>query len=236
VPYDSQRALDVAEKLMKFVNDEALKKSVELGKARGSFPNFKKSVYAKRVPALRNATRTTIAPTGTISIIAGCSSGIEPLFAVSFVRNVMEGTRLLETNSLFEETARKRGFYSSELMARIARKGSVQGLSEVPKDVQKIFVTALDIAPEWHVRVQAAFQKHTDNAVSKTVNLPQNASVEEVRNAYVLAWKLKCKGITVFRYGSKEQQVLTIEPARGEERVSADVEYSGGCPTPVCPV
>ncbi|NYZ77802.1 adenosylcobalamin-dependent ribonucleoside-diphosphate reductase [Candidatus Micrarchaeota archaeon] len=236
VPYDSQRALEVAEKLMKAVNEEAFKASVELGKKRGSFPNFRKSVYAKRVPALRNATRTTIAPTGTISIIAGCSSGIEPLFAVSFVRNVMEGTRLLETNALFVETARKRGFYSSGLMARIARKGSVQGLSEVPKDVQKIFVTALDVAPEWHVRVQAAFQKHTDNAVSKTVNLPQNASVDEVRNAYLLAWKLKCKGITVFRYGSKEQQVLTIEPARGEERVSADVEYSGGCPTPACPV
>ncbi len=236
VPYDSQRALAIAEKLMKFVNDEALKKSVELGKQRGSFPNFQKSVYAKRLPALRNATRTTIAPTGTISIIAGCSSGIEPLFAVSFVRNVLEGTRLLETNALFEETARKRGFYSSELMARIARKGSVHGLSEVPKDVQQLFVTALDISPEWHVRMQAAFQKHVDNSVSKTVNLPESASVEDVRNAFVLAWKLECKGITVFRYGSKEQQVLTIEPTRGEERVSADVEYAGGCPTPVCPV
>ncbi|MGB9659630.1 MAG: vitamin B12-dependent ribonucleotide reductase [Nitrososphaerales archaeon] len=241
IPYDSEEALMTAEKLMNFISKEAIQKSVELADERGSFPNFDGSLWQKRgYKAIRNSTVTTIAPTGTISIIAGCSSGIEPLFAVSFVRNVLEGTKLLEVNPIFEEIAKKRGFYSADLMMEIAKKGSVQEIDGVPEDVKRLFVTALDIEPEWHVRMQAAFQKYTDNAVSKTINLPHDASVEDVRDAYLLAYKLGCKGITVYRYGSKKEQVLYLGSVLGMEKgetleyVSADPEYSGGCPTPYC--
>jgi ribonucleoside-diphosphate reductase alpha chain len=189
---------------------------------------------------MRNATLTTIAPTGTISIIAGVTSGIEPLFAVSFVRDVMNGTRLLEVNPIFEATARTRGFYSRDLMMKIAKAGSIQTITEIPEDVRRVFVTALDIDPEWHVRMQAAFQRHVDNAVSKTVNLRQEASVEDVRKAFLLAYQLKCKGITVYRYGSKPEQVLNIgrtaERAYEEDYVRVDSEYAGGCPATFCPV
>jgi ribonucleoside-diphosphate reductase alpha chain len=186
---------------------------------------------------MRNATVTTIAPTGSISIIAGCSSGIEPIFAISFIRNVLGGTRLFETNPLFEIMAKERGFYSAELLEGIAKTGSAQKIEAIPEDVKKIFVTALDIQPEWHVRMQAAFQKYTDNAVSKTVNLPNEARVEDVRKVYELAWKLKCKGVTVFRYGSKPEQVLYIGEIKTKETkfVSAESEYAGGCPTKTCP-
>jgi ribonucleoside-diphosphate reductase alpha chain len=186
---------------------------------------------------MRNSTVTTIAPTGTISIIAGCSSGIEPLFAISFMRNVLSGTRLFETNPLFEIIAKERGFYSADLLEKIAKTGSVQNIDTVPEDVKRLFVTALDIAPEWHVRMQAAFQKYTDNAVSKTVNLPSEATVEKVREVYDLAWKLKCKGITVFRYGSKPEQVLYIGEIQTKEGkfVYAESEYAGGCPSITCP-
>ncbi|MEM2873789.1 MAG: vitamin B12-dependent ribonucleotide reductase [Nitrososphaerales archaeon] len=241
IPYDSKEALTMAEKLMSFISKEAIQKSVELADERGSFPNFDGSLWQKRgYKAIRNSTVTTIAPTGTISIIAGCSSGIEPIFAVSFVRNVLEGTKLLEVNPIFEEIAKKRGFYSADLMMEIAKKGSVQEIDGVPEDVKRLFVTALDIEPEWHVRMQAAFQKYTDNAVSKTINLPHDASVEDVRDAYLLAYKLGCKGITVYRYGSKREQVLYLGSVLGVEKgetleyVSADPEYSGGCPTPYC--
>jgi ribonucleoside-diphosphate reductase alpha chain len=237
IPYDSEEALALAEKVMKFVSDEATKKSVEIGKQRGTFPNFKGSIWEKRgYKTIRNSTVTTVAPTGTISIIAGCSGGIEPIFAVAFVRNVMEGTRLLETQPTFEELAKERGFYSRDLMLEIAKTGSIQKLEEVPEDVRRVFVTSLDIDPEWHVRMQAAFQKYVDNAVSKTVNLPPDATVEDVRRVYLLAYKLKCKGITVYRYGSKKEQVLYVGPLltkelATEKHVSADSEYSGGCPT-----
>jgi ribonucleoside-diphosphate reductase alpha chain len=237
VPYDSDGALKLAEKLMKFVTGEARKKSEKLGEEKGSFPNFDKSVWKDKYQAMRNATITTIAPTGSISIIAGCSSGIEPLFAVSFMRNVLEGTRLFETNPLFEIMAKKRGFYSGELLEEIARTGSVQGIEGVPEGVKRIFVTALDISPEWHVKIQAAFQKYTDNAVSKTVNLPQDAKVEDVEKVFRLAHQLKCKGITVYRYGSKPEQVLNIGEIKTEKKkfVSAESEYAGGCPTKTCP-
>jgi len=237
IPYNSKKALRLAEKIMKFVTDEARKKSVELGEERGSFPNFDKSVWKDKYHAMRNATVTTIAPTGSISIIAGCSSGIEPLFAVSFIRNVLGGTRLFEINALFERMAKERGFYSARLLEEIAKTGSVQGLSEVPEDVKKVFVTALDISPEWHVRMQAAFQKYTDNAVSKTVNMPFEAKVEDVQEVFELAWKLKCKGVTVFRYGSKPEQVLYIGEVKTKEKrfVAAESEYAGGCPTKTCP-
>jgi ribonucleoside-diphosphate reductase alpha chain len=237
VPYDSEEALELGEQVMKFIEEEAHKKSREIGEARGSFPNFEKSIWKDRYSAFRNATVTTVAPTGTISIIVGCSSGIEPLFAISFMRNVLGGARLFETNVLFEETAKARGFYSAKLLEEVARTGSVQKIAGVPDDVKRLFVTALDIDPVWHVKVQAAFQKSTDNAVSKTVNLPFEAKVEDVREIYDLAWQLKCKGVTVFRYGSKPEQVLYIGEIKTKEGkfVSAQSEYAGGCPTMNCP-
>jgi ribonucleoside-diphosphate reductase alpha chain len=236
-PYDSEEALKLGEQVMRFIREEAHKKSREIAEARGSFPNFEKSVWKERYGAFRNATVTTVAPTGTISIIAGCSSGIEPLFAVSFMRNVLGGSRLFETNALFEEIAKARGFYSAKLLEEIARTGSVQETAGVPDDVKRLFVTALDIDPVWHVKMQAAFQKFTDNAVSKTVNLPNEAKVEDVQKIYDLAWQLKCKGVTVFRYGSKPEQVLYIGEVKGKEGkfVSAQSEYAGGCPTQNCP-
>ncbi|MCP8312347.1 MAG: vitamin B12-dependent ribonucleotide reductase, partial [Candidatus Methylarchaceae archaeon HK02M1] len=185
IPYDSKEALTIAEKLMSFISKEAIEKSRELAEERGSFPNFDGSLWERKgYRMLRNASVTTIAPTGSISIIAGCSSGIEPLFAISFVRNVLEGTKLLEVNPTFEEIARKKGFYSEDLMMKIAKKGSIEDIEGIPEDVRRVFVTALDIEPEWHIRMQAAFQKYTDNAVSKTINLPHDATVEDVRNAY----------------------------------------------------
>jgi len=218
IPYNSEKALEMAERVMSFIQEEAKKASIQLGMERGSFPNFKGSIYDGKYEAMRNATVTTIAPTGSISIIAGCSSGIEPLFAISFIRNVLDkDDKLHETNPYFEEIAREMGFYSEELMNKIAENnGSVQGLEEVPEEVQRVFVTALDISPEWHVRMQAAFQKYVDNATSKTINLPENATVDDVRNAYLLAYELKCKGITVYRYGSRPEQVLTTKEERKE--------------------
>jgi ribonucleoside-diphosphate reductase alpha chain len=237
VPYDSEEALKLAEQVMQFVTEKARKKSVELGEEKGSFPNFDKSVLKDKYANMRNATITTIAPTGSISIIAGCSSGIEPLFAISFMRKVLEGARLFEINPLFEIIAKERGFYSAGLLEEIARTGSVQEIQEVPEDIKKVFVTALDIQPEWHVRMQAAFQKHTDNAVSKTVNLPYDATVEDVKKVFLLAYGLRCKGITVYRYGSKPEQVLNIGEIKTRKRkfVAAESEYAGGCPTKTCP-
>lgn len=220
IPYDSQKALDTADELMKFINAEARKKSKELAKKRGDFPNVDKSVWKQA----RNATVTTIAPTGTISIIAGVSSGIEPLFAVSYVRNVLEGAKLLETNDLFERVAKDQGFFSKDLMMRIARTGSVKDVKGVPKNVQRLFRIASEIKTDWHIRMQAVFQKHCENAVSKTVNMPEKASQKDVADAYLLAHKLKCKGITVYRYGSKESQVLE----KGESFVFASEDYAGG--------
>ncbi len=240
IPYDSQEGIRVAEKVMKFIAKEAREKSRKLAEFRGVFPNFKRSVWDKRKTKVRNASLTTIAPTGTISTIAGCSSGIEPLFAISYVRRILEGTQFLETNSLFEELAMGKGFYNKRLLAEIAKKGSIQTIKKIPAYVRKIFLTAFDISPEWHVRMQAAFQKYTDNAVSKTVNLPYEATVEEVEEVYKLAHKLGCKGVTVYRYGSKPQQVFylgSVPEELSEESsgyVSVDSEYAGGCPTPYC--
>jgi ribonucleoside-diphosphate reductase alpha chain len=237
IPYDSKEALELAEKIMKFVSQAAHQKSQEIAKRRGSFPAFKGSIWEKEgYEGMRNATCTTVAPTGTISIIAGTSSGIEPLFAISFVRDVLEGTKLLEVNPIFEKVAKEKGFYSRELMMEIAKSGSVAEREEIPEKIRKVFRTALDISPEWHVKMQAAFQKFTDNAVSKTVNLPPDATPEDVRRIYTLAYELKCKGITVYRYGSKKEQVLYLGNLIGEEKlVSAESEYSGGCPATSCP-
>ena len=237
IPYNSEKALALGEELMKFVETQAHAESVALGEERGSFPSFDKSIWKDKYGAMRNSTVTTIAPTGSISIIAGCSSGIEPMFAVSFIRNVLSGTRLFETNPLFEMVAKERGFYGAELFEKIATTGSLQNIEGIPDDVRKLFVTALDIQPEWHVRMQAVFQKYTDNAVSKTVNLPREATVDAVREIYELAWKSKCKGVTVFRYGSKPEQVLYIGEVKTEKGkfVTAESEYAGGCPTQTCP-
>ena len=229
VQYDSGEALSFAEKVSKFLEEKAVSESSEISKVKGVFPAFKGSLWDKRGVRMRNSTVTTIAPTGSISIIAGCSSGIEPLFAVAFVRNVMEGVKLVEVNKEFERIAKARGFYSKELVMKIARSGSVQNLDEVPSDVKRVFRTALDIKPEWHVRIQSAFQKHVDNAVSKTCNLPESASVGDVKKIFLLAYDLKCKGVTVYRYGSKKNQVLSFD-----EQLIADSEFSGGCSSTVC--
>ncbi|MBN2032730.1 MAG: vitamin B12-dependent ribonucleotide reductase [Deltaproteobacteria bacterium] len=217
VPYDSDKALDVAEKVMAFIREEARGASIALGRQRGLFPNIEKSIFKERQDGLyRNATTTTIAPTGTLSIIAGCSSGIEPLFALSFVRRVMDNDELLETNPHFEKVAKERGFYSPELMEGVARKGTIRHIDGIPKDVREVFVTAHDVTPEWHVRMQAAFQKYTDNAVSKTVNLPRDSTVDDVLKVYNLAYELGCKGVTIYRDGSKENQVLSVDKSGKE--------------------
>lgn len=218
IPYNSNEGIEIAEKLMSFIQEKARKMSAELAKKRGPFPNFEDSIYNNpNQPKLRNATTTTIAPTGSIGIIAGCSSGIEPLFAISYIRaNVLNDEELVEVNPLFEKKAKDEGFYSTELMMKIAKKGSVAGMEEVPKDVQKIFVTAHDISPEWHIRMQAAFQKYVDNAVSKTVNFPNNATTKDMKKVYILAYELGCKGVTVYRDGSREKQVLNIGKVKGK--------------------
>jgi ribonucleoside-diphosphate reductase alpha chain len=180
---------------------------------------------------MRNATVTTIAPTGSISVIAGCSSGIEPLFGVAFVRNIMEGTKFFEINDLFEQEIRKRKLYSIDLVKKIAKKGSVQHIDDIPKDLKDVFVTAHDLHPEVHVRMQAAFQAFTDNAVSKTVNLSADASIDDIKNIYLLAHELKCKGITVYRYGIKKNQVFSLgEEKEGVDYFNVEPTYSGGCP------
>ena len=224
--YDSDEAVALGEKVMGFIDAEAKAASRKLAEERGSFPNFTGSIYdTPEGGPIRNATVTTIAPTGTLSIIASCSSGIEPLFAVSYVRTVMDNDRLIEVNPIFEDMAVKRGFYNRDLMERIANHGTVRDMEEVPEDVRHVFVTAHDIAPMWHVRMQAAFQKHTDNAVSKTVNFANTATPEDVREVYDLANELGTKGVTIYRDGSKANQVLTTGDsgkaagAAGESRV-----------------
>jgi ribonucleoside-diphosphate reductase alpha chain len=237
VPYDSQEALQKAGEVMEFITSEGHRASRDLAAERGSFENFPGSIWEKRgEEGMRNATVSTVAPTGTISILAGTSSGIEPLFAISFLRDVLEGTKLLEVNPLFEEAAVKAKCYSRDLALEIAKKGSVQHLDYLPEEIRRVFVTSMDIAPEWHVRMQAAFQKHTDNAVSKTVNLPQHATPEDVRRIFLLAHELKCKGITVYRYGSRSTQVLYVGDSKeqGTEVFSVSVDYSGECPGGAC--
>lgn len=210
IPYNSDEAVDLGAKVMKFINEEGHAASKDLAKVRGPFPNFQGSIFDKPGhQPIRNATVTTIAPTGTISIIANASSGVEPLFAVSFVRQVMDNNILVEVNPIFESIARERGFYSDELMQRIAEHGTIQDMKEIPEDIRRVFVTAHDITPEEHIEMQAAFQRHTDNAVSKTVNFSHDATVDDVEKVYRLAYQLDCKGVTIYRDGSRDEQVLS---------------------------
>jgi ribonucleoside-diphosphate reductase alpha chain len=210
IPYDSNEALQVAADLMSFINEEATGASAKLAGERGVFPAFEGSVYdTKDGTRIRNATRTTIAPTGTLSMIAGCSSGIEPLFALSYTKTVLDGTPFVEVNPYFEEAARKGGFHSEELMKQLADGSHLGDIDSVPDDAKQLFVTAHEITPEWHVRMQAAFQQSTDNAVSKTINFPQSATREDVAHAYMLAYEEGLKGITIYRDRSRDTQVLT---------------------------
>jgi ribonucleoside-diphosphate reductase alpha chain len=216
LPYDSDGALEVASDVMRFINEESLRASVALAEARGPFPAFEGSVYdVPGGPKVRNASRTTIAPTGTLSIIAGCSSGIEPLFALSFMRNILDGTRMVEVNPHFEAAARDGGFYSDELMEQLATGAQLHGIDGVPDDAKRLFVTAHDISPERHVRMQAAFQRHTDNAVSKTVNFPREATRDDVKRVYMMAYEQHLKGITIYRDGSREGQPMSTGASTG---------------------
>ncbi len=230
IPYDSSEALTLAERVMASIRSAADEASEELAAERGPFGNWEQSVYGPvgMNRPMRNATRTTIAPTGTISIIAGASSGIEPLFAVSYHRKVLDGRVLTEVAVEFERVARERGFWSEELAETVAVRGGVRGMDGVPEDVQRVFVTAHDVAPEWHVRHQAAFQRHVDNAVSKTINLPAGATRDDVRSVYLLAWDLGCKGITVYRDGSKRWQVLNVGRPAGTDLGTVEGSAPGG--------
>lgn len=211
ISYDSEQGLAIAEEVARFISEEANRASLELGEQRGVFPAFEGSVYdVPDGPRFRNATRTTVAPTGSLSIIANCSSGIEPIFALSYVRHILEGEELVEVNPYFEQVAKDRGFYSLELMKDLALGGKIRDIEGIPEDVKRIFVTAYDIAPEWHVKMQAAFQRSCDSAVSKTVNFAYEATPEDIANVYMLAYGEKLKGITIYRDRSRESQVLTV--------------------------
>jgi len=217
IPYNSEEGLEMAGEVMGFIQETSHEASRKMAEERGVFENFEKSIFAgKQNCAYRNAAITTIAPTGTLSIIAGCSSGIEPLFALNFIKTVMDDDELLEVNPYFEAVARERGFYSEELMKKVARKGGIHGMNEAPEDVRKVFVTAHEVSPEMHIRMQAAFQKQTDNAVSKTVNLPEEATEEDVAQIYNMAWELGCKGVTIYRDGSRSKQVLSLKDNKKE--------------------
>ena len=220
IPYASAEGLAAAERVMSIVQEEGRTASRELARERGPFPNFAKSVFANGEP-LRNATVTTIAPTGTLSIIASCSSGIEPLFALAFTRNVLDGKKLTEVNRHFLRALELRGLYSEELVEKVKSQGTVKGLG-LPADMEEVFATAQDIEPAWHVAMQAAFQKYTDNAVSKTVNLPHEASVEDVRDCYLKAYRDGCKGVTIYRDGCKSVQVLSAGSSEADKPVSAE--------------
>lgn len=211
VPYNSLKAIKVANELMHFISSEARKKSQELAEERGAFPSFKGSIYDKPGhPVMRNATVTTIAPTGTLSIIANCSSGIEPLFSVAYIRNVLENEKLIEVNNVFRKITTERGIYSEELIRKVVEKRTLQDVEGIPQDIKDLFVTAHEISPIHHIRIQAAFQKHVDNAVSKTVNLNCNTTKKDVNEVFNLAYELGCKGVTVYRDGSRPNQVLSI--------------------------
>ena len=216
IPYNSEEGVATAEKIMGFINDTAKAESRVLAETRGAFPLFEQSIYKDETP-IRNGTVTTIAPTGTLSIIAGVSSGVEPAFAYVFIRNVMDGTELIEVNPILKNELIRRGIYSDELMKKIAAEGSLSHIPGIPDDMKKVFVSAHDVSPLWHVKMQAAFQRHIDNAVSKTVNFPSSATKEDVKEVYKLAYKLGCKGVTIYRDGSRDSQVLNVGKVNKKE-------------------
>ena len=223
IPYNSEQALSLAEETMHFISDQADKASMELAKSRGTFPAFEGSIYdVTGGPTFRNASRTTIAPTGSLSIIANCSSGIEPIFALSYIRHILDGEELVEVNPYFEQVAKERDFFSIELMRELASGKKVKDVSSIPEEIKRVFISAHDIAPEWHVRMQAAFQKFTDSAVSKTVNFPLEATPEDIANVYLLAYHEKLKGITIYRDQSRDGQVLTTGIKEAEKDNSRD--------------
>jgi ribonucleoside-diphosphate reductase alpha chain len=214
IPYDSEQAIHLAEEVMSFISREALQASINLAKARGPFPRWsQENMYrTTEQPPRRNATVTTVAPTGTISLIANCSSGIEPIYSVAYRRLSFDSEELLFVHALFEKYARAHEFYSDSLMSRIAGSDSLENIPDIPAGAKRLFVTTHQIAPEWHVRMQAAFQTYIDAAVSKTINFPHNASAQDVQQAYLLAYDLGCKGLTIYRDGSREKQVLSTRP------------------------
>jgi ribonucleoside-diphosphate reductase alpha chain len=238
IPYNSEEGFKTAEKVMKFITENARDQSRILGHTKGSFPNFGHSIWSKKYRTMRNATVTTIAPTGTIGIIAGASGGIEPLFALYYVRtNVLDADKLVSLNTQFEKIAKREGFYSQKLIHHLSKHASLKGAAGVPDKWQKIFATSHDITPLDHIRMQTAFQKYTDNAVSKTINFPNRADVEHIRNAYLSAYKLGCKGLTVYRDGSRQEQVLNIGTSKSDNGVCPKcnvlLENKEGCI--ICP-
>ena len=226
IPYDSEEGLELGRKVMRFFRDESDAMSSELAETRGNFPAYEGSIYdVPDGPKMRNACRLTVAPTGTISMIAGCSSGIEPLFALCYHKhNILGGESLLYVDEGFKQAAQDEGFYSEELMSYLADGGSLQERDDVPGWAKRVFVTSTDISPEMHVRMQAVFQESVDAAISKTINFPNEATEDEVRRAYMLAWELACKGITVYRAGSREAEVLTAGEERKDEATALDSE------------
>ncbi len=232
IPYDSEKAVRFVEKLMKFISTEARKKSIDLGRERGSFPNLSNSVHSKQ-KAMRNATVTAIFPTATANMIANTSSGIEPLFGIAFARQI-KGIKILEVNPIFEETARKRGFYFIRLMTKIAKTGTVKDMKEVPKDIRRLFVTSLDIKPEWHLKMQAAFQKFTDDTVSKNIILPYEARIVDVNKMYLTAHKLNSRTVNIYRGGSKKDQYFLIEKNQKGSCLQVSEYYAGGLPGKTC--
>jgi len=233
IPYDSEQAIGLARKVMKSIRKNAEEESIALAKRRGVFPAWNKSIWQKKGIKVRNATLTTIAPTGTISIIAGpTASGVEPNFSLCYFRNVLDGEKLLEVDPSFEYVAKKESFYSEELMKKIANGESIQGMDEVPDEIKRVFKTAMDISPFWHIKMQSAFQEFTDNAVSKTINLPNSAIVEDIKESYLLAYKLGCKGITVYRDGSRSVQVLTVDKKKEKDNFEGAGSYSVVIPYP----
>jgi ribonucleoside-diphosphate reductase alpha chain len=211
IPYDSDRALTLASQVMSFINSKAIIASEKLAEKKGAFPNFSKSIYKDDRPR-RNAVVTSIAPTGTLASIAGTTHGIEPEYALVYTRTILDGKKFTVINSVFEEELKKRGLYSELLIEKIkAKKGSIQNMKELPQDIREVFKVAHDIVPEYHVRMQAAFQEHTEQSISKTINLPENATMQDVANAYMLAWESGCKGVTVYRDSARPQQVLSTK-------------------------
>ena len=228
IPYNSDEAVELAGRLMEFITNTGRSASAELATVRGAFPLFEESIFKDGVP-LRNATVTTIAPTGTLSIIAGVSSGVEPVFSYAYIRTVMDGTNMVEVSPVLRDVLEARGLYNDDLLQHIAEEGTLVHLEELPEDIRRVFVSAHDISPLYHTRMQAAFQEYTDNAVSKTVNFPHNATKEEVAEVYTLAYKLGCKGVTIYRDGSREIQVLNLKK---KEEPEAEAEP---CPSPIVP-